>query len=149
MVLTHMLQVSGSGELKPALALSHRLHIAFPTVVQGRRSRAVTSEIDTAPVRPPANASPRHHWSSTHSSGPKWVANPSSQRTHTSYPMPILTGAFPTSRMMLWPTYFLPIIVLTQPPLFMCFNDFFKKDFSRLDFLHLIRKFPSIFDCLE
>ena len=61
MVLTHMLQVSGSGELKPALALSHRLHIAFPTVVQGRRSRGVISEINTAPVRPSANASPLHH----------------------------------------------------------------------------------------
>jgi len=36
MVLAHMLQVFGSGELKPALALSHRLHIAFPTVGQGR-----------------------------------------------------------------------------------------------------------------
>jgi hypothetical protein len=59
MVLTHMLQVSGSGELKPALALSHRLHIAFPTVVQGRRSQGVISEINTVPVRPSANASPR------------------------------------------------------------------------------------------
>ena len=58
-VLTHMPQVSGSGELKPALALSHRLHMAFPTVVQGRRSRGVISEINTAPVRPSANASPR------------------------------------------------------------------------------------------
>ena len=76
MVLTHMPQVSGSGELKPALALSHRLHMAFPTVVQGRRSRGVISEINTAPVRPSANASPRHHWSSTHSLRPKRVANP-------------------------------------------------------------------------
>jgi len=76
MVLTHMLQVSGSGELKPALALAHRLHVAFPTVVQGRRSRGVISEINTAPVRPSANASPRHHWSSTHSLRPKRVASP-------------------------------------------------------------------------
>jgi hypothetical protein len=76
MVPTHMLQVSGSGELKPALALSHRLHVAFPTVVQGRRSRGVISEINTAPVRPSANASPRHRWSSTHSLRPKRVASP-------------------------------------------------------------------------
>jgi hypothetical protein len=80
MVLTHMLQVSGSGELKPALALSHRLHIAFPTVVQGRRSRGVISEINTAPVRTSANASPLHHWSSTHSLRPKRVASPYSAK---------------------------------------------------------------------
>ena len=97
LVLTHMLQVSGSGELKPALALSHRLHIAFPTVVQGRRSQGVISEINTAPVRPSANASPHHHWSSTHNLRPKRVANPSSQWTFTSYTMPVLAGAFPTS----------------------------------------------------
>jgi len=80
MVLTHMLQVSGSGELKPALALSHRLHVAFPTVVQGRRSRGVISEINTAPVRPSANASPRHRWSSMHSLRPKRVASPYSAK---------------------------------------------------------------------
>jgi hypothetical protein len=76
MVLTHMPQVSGSGELIPALALSHRLHVAFPLVLQGRRSRRVISEINTAPVHPSANASPRHHWSSTHSLRSKRVANP-------------------------------------------------------------------------
>jgi len=58
-VLPHMLQVSGSGEPKPALAISRRLHLAFPTVVQGRRSQRVISEIITAPVRSSANASPR------------------------------------------------------------------------------------------
>jgi len=46
-----MLQVSGSGELKPALALSHRLHVAFPTVGQGRRSQGVISEINIPPWR--------------------------------------------------------------------------------------------------
>ena len=80
MVLTHMLQVSGSGELKPALAISHRLHVAFPTVGQGRRSQGVISEINTAPVRPSANASPLHRWSSTHSSRPKRVASPYSAK---------------------------------------------------------------------
>ena len=76
MVLAHMLQVYGSGELKPALAISHRLHVAFPTVGQGRRSQGVISEINTAPVRPSANASPLHRWSSTHSLRPKRVASP-------------------------------------------------------------------------
>ena len=80
MVLPHMLQVSGSGEPKPALALSRRLHFAFPTVVQGRRSRRVISEILTAPVRSSANASPRHRWSSTHSLRPKRVASPYSAK---------------------------------------------------------------------
>jgi len=76
MVPTHRLQVSGSGKLKPALALSPRLHIAFPTAVQGRRSRRVISKINTAPVRPSASASPRHHWSSTHSLRPERIATP-------------------------------------------------------------------------
>jgi len=80
MVLAHMLQVYGSGELKPALAISHRLHVAFPTVGQGRRSQGVISEINTAPVRPSANASPLHRWSSTHSSRPKRVASPYSAK---------------------------------------------------------------------
>ena len=80
MVLAHMLQVYGSGELKPALAKSHRLHVAFPTVGQGRRSQGVISEINTAPVRPSANASPLHRWSSTHSSRPKRVASPYSAK---------------------------------------------------------------------
>ena len=30
----------------------------------------------TAPMHTPTNASPRHHWSSTHSSGPERVATP-------------------------------------------------------------------------
>jgi hypothetical protein len=80
MVLAHMLQVYGSGELKPALAISHRLHVAFPTVAQGRRSQGVISEINTAPVRPSANASPLHRWSSTHSLRPKRVASPYSAK---------------------------------------------------------------------
>ena len=80
MVLAHMLQVYGSGELKPALAISRRLHIAFPTVAQGRRSQGVISEINTAPVRPSANASPLHRWSSTHSLRPKRVASPYSAK---------------------------------------------------------------------
>ena len=69
-----------TGELKPALARSHRLHVAFPTVGQGRRSRGVISEINTAPVRPSANASPLHRWSSTHSLRPKRVASPYSAK---------------------------------------------------------------------
>ena len=52
------------------------IHIAFPTVGQGRHSRRVISELNTGPVSSPTNASPRHHWSSTHSSGPRWIATP-------------------------------------------------------------------------
>ena len=33
-------------------------------------------ELNTAPMHTPANASPRHHWSSRHSSGPEWIATP-------------------------------------------------------------------------
>ncbi len=80
MVFAHMLQFYGSGEPEPALALSHRLHVAFPTVGQGRRSQGVISEINAAPARPSANASPRHRWSSTHSLRPKRVASPYSAK---------------------------------------------------------------------
>jgi len=60
-----MLQVSDSGELYEH---SHNalFHIAFPIVVQGRHSRTVISELNTVPMHTPTNASPRHHWSSTH-----------------------------------------------------------------------------------
>jgi len=51
-------------------------HIAFPTVVQGQPSQAVISELNTVPAHSPTNASPRHHWSSTHSSGPERIATP-------------------------------------------------------------------------
>ena len=101
----HMPQVSDSGEPNKN---SHTalVHIAFPVVGQGRHSRTVISELNTAPMHTPANASPRHHWSSTHSSGPERIATPysaedssstSTTRRLTSYSMPVLTGAFPTS----------------------------------------------------
>ena len=49
-------------------------------------------------VHTPANASPRHRWSSRHSSGPKRIATPFSVEdlalSLTSYSMPVLTGAF-------------------------------------------------------
>jgi hypothetical protein len=77
------------------------LHIAFPIVQQGRHSRTVISELNTAPMHTPANASPRHYWSSRHSSGPERIANPYSvedlAQSLTSYFMPVLTGAFWTS----------------------------------------------------
>jgi len=66
----------------------------------------VISELNTAPMHALTNASPRHHWSSTHSSGPERIATPYSAedlpstsitRRLTSYSMPVLTGAFPTS----------------------------------------------------
>ncbi len=70
-----MPQVSDSGELARHSRIAS-VHVAFPIVVQGRRSRRVISELNTVPIRTPANASPRHRWSSTHSSGPEWIATP-------------------------------------------------------------------------
>ena len=73
-------------------------HLAFPFILLGRHSRAVISELNTAPMRSPANASPRHHWSSTHSSGPGRIAAPypvedltslDPNRSLTSYSMPV------------------------------------------------------------
>jgi len=51
-------------------------HVAFPSARRGRHSQTVISELNTAPMRSPANASPRHHWASTHSSGPERIATP-------------------------------------------------------------------------
>ena len=96
----HMPQVSDSGEPNEH---SHNalLHVAFPIVQQGRHSRTVISEVNTAPMHTPANASPRHHWSSRHSSGPERIATPfsveDSALSLTSYSMPVLTGVFCTS----------------------------------------------------
>ena len=100
MKLMHMPQVSGSGEPNEH-SLSALTHIAFPIVLQGRHSRTVISELNTAPMHTPTNASPRHHWSSRHSSGPERIATPHSvedlAQSLTSYFMPVLTGAFRTS----------------------------------------------------
>jgi len=93
----HMPQVSDPGEPNED-SLDALIHLAFPTVVQGRHSRTVISELNTAPMHTPANASPRHYWSSRHSSGPERIANPYSvedlAQSLTSYFMPVLTGAF-------------------------------------------------------
>ena len=101
----HMPQASDSGELNKNSHIA-LIHVAFPIVGQGRHSRTVISELNTAPMHALTNASPRHHWSSTHSSGPERIATPYSAedlsstsitRRLTSYSMPVLTGAFPTS----------------------------------------------------
>ena len=100
-----MPQASDSGELNKDSHIA-LIHVAFPIVGQGRHSRTVISELNTAPMHALTNASPRHHWSSTHSSGPERIATPYSAedlpstsitRRLTSYSMPVLTGAFPTS----------------------------------------------------
>ncbi len=70
-----MLQASDSGELNWH-SRYRTSHVAFPSALRGRHSQTVISELNTAPVHSPANASPRHHWSSTHSSGPERIANP-------------------------------------------------------------------------
>ncbi len=99
----HMPQVSDSGEPNEHSHIA-LIHIAFPIVQQGRHSRTVISELNTAPMHTLTNASPRHHWSSTHSLGSEWIATPYSVedlsstsiiRKLTSYSMPVLTGAFP------------------------------------------------------
>jgi hypothetical protein len=79
----HMPQVSDSGELNKH---SHNalFHVAFPIVQQGQHSRTVISEVNTVPMHTPTNASPRHHWSSRHSSGPERIATPYSVEDLTS-----------------------------------------------------------------
>ncbi len=80
----HMPQVSDSGEPNED-SLDALIRLAFPIVVQGGHSREVISELHTAPMHTPANASPRHCWSSRHSSGPGRVATP--------YPVEDLTSS--------------------------------------------------------
>jgi len=93
-----MPQVSDSGELNKNSHIA-LIHVAFPLAGQGRHSRTVISELNTAPMHTLTNASPRHHWSSTHSLGSEWIATPYSVKdlalkSLTSYFMPVLTGAF-------------------------------------------------------
>ena len=93
MKLIHMPQVSDSGESNEH---SHNalLHVAFPIRQQGRHSRTVISEVNTAPMHTPANASPRHHWSSTHSSGPERIATPFSVEDLALTPHLLLHAGF-------------------------------------------------------
>ena len=78
-----MPQVYDSGEPNED-SLDALIHLAFPIVVQGRHSRTVISELNTAPMHTPTNASPRHHWPSRHSSGPERIATPYSVEDLTS-----------------------------------------------------------------
>jgi len=93
MELMHMPQVSDSGEPNEH-SLSALTHIAFPIVLQGRHSRTVISEVNTAPMHTPANASPRHHWSSRHSSGPERIATPFSVEDLALKPHLLLHAGF-------------------------------------------------------
>ena len=86
----HMPQVSDSGEPNEH---SHNalFHVAFPIIQQGQHSQTVISELNTVRiedpvigVHTPTNASPRHHWSSRHSSGPERIATPYSVEDLTS-----------------------------------------------------------------
>jgi hypothetical protein len=59
------------------------------------------SEVNTAPIEDPvigahtpANASPRHHWSSTHSSGPERIATPFSVEDLALKPHLLLHAGF-------------------------------------------------------
>ena len=103
-------------------------HIAFPCTLLGRHSRAVISELNTAPVRSPANASPRHHWSSTHSSGPGRIATP--------YPVEDLTSAELTRSL---PSYSMPV----SPALSGCPLIGYKQGTSRLAPFVLRPVFPG------
>ena len=89
----HMPQVSDSGE-PDEHSLSALTHIAFPLVQQGRHPQAVISELNTAPVHTPANASPRHYWSSRHSSGPERIATPYSVEDLALKPHLLLHAGF-------------------------------------------------------
>jgi hypothetical protein len=89
----HMPQVSDSGEPNEH-SLSALTHIAFPIILQGRHSRTVISELNTAPMQTLTNASPRHHWSSTHSSGSERIATPYSAEDLALKPHLLLHAGF-------------------------------------------------------
>ena len=93
MKLMHMPQVSDSGEPNEH-SLSALTHIAFPIDLQGRHSQTVISELNTVPMHTPTNASPRHHWSSRHSSGPERIATPYSVEDLALKPHLLLHAGF-------------------------------------------------------
>ena len=68
--------------------------VAFPIARQGRHSQTVISELNTAPMPSPTNASPRHRWSSRHSSGPERIATPFSVEDLALQPHLLLHAGF-------------------------------------------------------
>jgi hypothetical protein len=93
MKLMHMPQVSDSGEPSEH-SLNALTRVAFPIALQGRHSQTVISELNTAPIHTPTNASPRHHWSSRHSLGPERIATPFSVADLTLKPHYLLHAGF-------------------------------------------------------
>jgi hypothetical protein len=71
------------------------LAIARPNVLPSALSIASAprkfqfSRLNGWPVRSPADASPTSSRRQAHGSGPTWVASPSSQRTFTTYSLPV------------------------------------------------------------
>ena len=71
-----------------------RLAMTPPAVLPSAVSTAAAprsrlSRLNGWPMRSPVNASPRPRGSSTHDSGPVWIATPSLQWTFTTYSLPV------------------------------------------------------------
>jgi hypothetical protein len=64
------------------------VRVAF-RAVSGVGSRVCLSRLNGWPMRSPTEASPRLSRACTHGSGPMWIATPSSQRTSTTYSLPV------------------------------------------------------------
>ena len=75
MKFMHMPQVSDSGKSN-----KHSHYRACSCCLPHRPTRSALPKGDFGAqycaYASPANASPRHHWSSRHSSGPEWIATP-------------------------------------------------------------------------
>jgi hypothetical protein len=74
---------------------SGRSRLSCPSVLPSARTTASApgirflSRLNGWPMRSPADASPPSLRTTTHGSGPVWVATPSLQRTRTSYSLPV------------------------------------------------------------
>ncbi len=55
----------------------------------GARNHVFLSRLNGWPMRSPTDASPPPSRTTTHGSGPMWIATPSSQRTSTVYSLPV------------------------------------------------------------
>jgi len=112
------------------------MSVPYYIALQGRPAQTVISEVNTAPMHTSANASPRHHWSSRHSSGPERIATPFSVEdlalSLTSYSMLVLGSAFRVSRF--WGNdgvvCFHPMSFYTEQLIDEGFPSFFKRNFQ-------------------
>jgi hypothetical protein len=79
-----------SHQLCEKCALARRIVLPSALSIASAPRKFQFSRLNGWPVRSPADASPASSRRQAHGSGPTWIASPSSQRTFTTYSLPVL-----------------------------------------------------------